>query len=147
MPKRVMVEYQGEVMRAEELAKRIGVSQSCIAKRWLKGLRDDALVAPSQKGRPGVPRSFEHRFAAAEAEKIRRAEDAALARRTELRRRAREKAANLALELAAACARPLIDAKLLTTEERIDNQQKVKGRQRWNAGWLGESHESREQGR
>lgn len=80
MTKPTMVEYLGETMSVLTLAKRLGVSSSCILKR----------------------------------------------------------------EHAAAFARPLISAKLLTKTERLQIRSSVKGRQRWNGGWLGESHESRE---
>lgn len=147
MANRFMVVYQNEVVAAQDLAKRIGVSESCIKKRWSRGKRDADLVLPSQKGRPGMPRTFEHRFAAEEARQIREAEEAALKRRLDLRQRAREAAEKARREHAAAFAKPLIDRKLLTTTERIENEQRVKGRQRWNAGWMGESRDTRESGR
>lgn len=142
----VTVVYEGESMPAGELAQRIGVSQSCIAKRWLRGMRGADLVKPSQQGRPGVPRAFEGRCAIEEAEKIRKAEEDALKRRLELRQRAKDAATKARQEHAVAFARPLIDDKLVTPAEQQEIASRVKGRQRWNSGWFGESKDTREMG-
>lgn len=144
MVARYIVEYQDEKMSAETLAKRFGVSPSCIRKRWQRDLRGEDLVAPSKKGRRAKPKTRDQVFAQAEEDRIRRAKQEAAARRANLRARAQDRADQVAREHAAAFARPLINATLLTRAERAAIRSRVKGVQRWNAGWFGESHDSRE---
>lgn len=139
-----MVEYEGKTMRATALARRIGVSPGCIIERWNKGLRGDDLVTSSTRAHRCGPKTQQQQDLADKKQRIWIDPNA---HSKELRRRARDKAARLALELAAELRRPLIDAKLLTKAERLENALKVKGTQRWNSAWFGESRDSRESGR
>ena len=144
MNPKVTLDWHGETITLFELARRHGMNHGCLLKRWHRGLRGDDLVAPPRVTVRQPPKTFEQREELADMEHQRSIARSRKARKQQLRQRERDKAIRVAKEHAAAFAKPLIDGRLLTPAERKANRAKVRGCQRWNGGWFGESHDSRE---
>lgn len=141
---RIFETIEGMRLSLKQWSKHTGLSYDTLHSRYADGDRGLDLIRPSNTR---ARNHYEREDLREMAERKRAAkQQAEEAKREHLASVARSRA-KIAAEHAAAFAKPLIDAKLLTKAERKEIARKVKGVQRWNQQWFGESRDSRESGR
>lgn len=123
----IFVKFDGKVMPLYEAAKLAGLSDYCARKRYQKGERGDVLFRPSHRGRSHkIDTNDQVDALRAKREVKEAAERTKHEQRLARQRRERDSKDRVAAEHAAAFARPLIDAKLLTKAERQAIRERVK---------------------